>query len=90
MPATGFRRNRPVAGSTETTAPWIDPVLLRGDPAGGLGRVLWSRLDDVVVGLFELFVRVAAVAAERAARWVTVRAMRWCVFPSPAEEGVED
>lgn len=68
-------------------APWIvvDPVLLRGDPEYDLGRVLWSRLDEVerdddVVALFETFVRVAAVPPERARRWVVVRAMSYLLW----------
>lgn len=68
-------------------APWVvvDPVLLRGDAEYDLGRILWSRLDeaatdDAVLKLFDVFVSAAAVPAERAAKWVTVRAMSYLLW----------
>src|SRR6188472_1587462 len=51
-----------------TRAPWlvVDPVLLRGDPEYDLGRILWSRLDEIsddagVRRLFDRFVGSANV-----------------------------
>ncbi|WP_222710512.1 aminoglycoside phosphotransferase family protein [Quadrisphaera setariae] len=68
-------------------APWlvVDPVLLRGDLEHDLGRVLWSRLDEVdddagVVALFDRFVDAAGVPRERARDWVLVRAASYLVW----------
>jgi streptomycin 6-kinase len=68
-------------------APWlvVDPVLLRGDLEHDLGRVLWSRLDEVdddaeVVALFDAFVDAAGVPRERARDWVLVRAASYLVW----------
>ena len=76
-------------------APWIvvDPVLLRGDPEYDLGRVLWSRMDEVprdadVVRLFDSFVERAGVPTDRAARWVAVRAMSYLLWG--LEQGLTD
>ena len=61
-------------------APWIvvDPVLLRGDPEYDLGRILWSRLDEIsdgaeVLRLFDLFTSEADIPRERARQWVIIR-----------------
>ena len=68
-------------------APWlvVDPVLLRGDREYDLGRVLWSRLDEVpsdaeVRELFDLFVGIAGVPADRAREWVVVRSMSYLLW----------
>ncbi len=73
-----------LAGGRE---PWtvVDPVLLRGHPEYDLGRILWSRLDEVptdegVTDLFDRFVRVAGVPEQRAARWVVVRSMSYLLW----------
>jgi streptomycin 6-kinase len=63
----------------------VDPVLLRGDPEYDLGRVLWSRLDELpgdddVRGAFGTFVRIADVPAERARAWVVLRAMSYLLW----------
>ena len=70
-----------------TRAPWIvvDPVLLRGDPEYDLGRILWSRLDEIthdadVLRLFTLFTREADVPWERARHWVIVRSMSYLLW----------
>ncbi|MFC8732505.1 aminoglycoside phosphotransferase family protein [Luteimicrobium sp. NPDC057192] len=68
-------------------APWlvVDPVLLRGDREYDLGRVLWSRLDelpsdDEVSRAFRTVVDAAEVPADRAASWVVLRAMSYLVW----------
>ena len=70
-----------------TRAPWlvVDPVLLRGDPEYDLGRILWSRLDEIpddtaVRRLFDLFVGIADVPADRARDWVVIRSVSYLVW----------
>jgi len=66
--------------------PWltVDPVLLRGDIAYDLGRMLWTRLDelpDVRAG-FDIVVAAARLDAARARDWVVFRAVDywlWCL-----------
>ncbi|MFF2489063.1 aminoglycoside phosphotransferase family protein [Microbacterium sp. NPDC058062] len=67
--------------------PWtvVDPVLLRGDPEYDIGRVLWSRLDELdsdaaVFAAFDAFVDAAGVPPERARRWVLVRSMSYLLW----------
>lgn len=67
--------------------PWIvvDPVLLRGDSEYDLGRVLWSRLDELphdedVIQAFDTFVRIAEVPAERARAWVVLRSFSYLTW----------
>ncbi|WP_353651407.1 aminoglycoside phosphotransferase family protein [Nakamurella sp. A5-74] len=67
--------------------PWtvVDPVLLRGDPEYDLGRVLWSRLDELtrdgdVQQAFSMFVAAADVPAGRAQAWVLVRSMSYLLW----------
>jgi streptomycin 6-kinase len=67
--------------------PWIvvDPVLLRGDLEYDIGRVLWSRLDELpddraVRAVFDTFVENAAIPAERAHSWVVVRSMSYLLW----------
>lgn len=68
-------------------APWlaVDPVLLRGDPEYDLGRILWSRLDELpepedVHAAFDRFVSAAEVPADRARSWVVLRAMSYLLW----------
>ena len=70
-----------------TRYPWtvVDPVLLRGDREYDLGRVLWSRLDELeqhddVFDAFDDFVSAARVPAERARSWVIVRTMSYLLW----------
>jgi streptomycin 6-kinase len=70
-----------------TRAPWIvvDPVLLRGDPEYDLGRILWSRLDEIaddagVFRLFDLFTREANIPRERARQWVILRSTSYLLW----------
>jgi streptomycin 6-kinase len=70
-----------------TRAPWliVDPVLLRGDPEYDLGRILWSRLDEIsgddgVRRLFDIFVGIANVPADRARDWVVIRSTSYLLW----------
>lgn len=70
-----------------TRSPWIvvDPVLLQGDPEYDVGRVLWSRLDelttdDQVLEAFDIFVAAADVPTDRARAWVLVRSMSYLLW----------
>jgi streptomycin 6-kinase len=53
----------------------VDPVLMRGDIAYDLGRVLWTRLDDMddIVGHFDTVVRAAGLDRDRARDWAVFR-----------------
>ncbi len=68
-------------------APWlvVDPVLLRGDPEYDVGRVLWSRLDEVptdaeVRSLVDAFGKAAGVPSDRARSWIVIRSMSYLVW----------
>ncbi|WP_442576215.1 aminoglycoside phosphotransferase family protein [Microbacterium sp. F51-2R] len=70
-----------------TRMPWavVDPLMLRGDPEYDLGRILWSRLDEVpdeagVVRVFDLFVERAGVPADRARDWVVIRSVSYLLW----------
>ena len=65
-----------------TREPWlvVDPVLMRGDIEYDLGRILWSRLDEMatdaeVLHRFDQVVTVAGLDADCAREWVIVRSM---------------
>jgi streptomycin 6-kinase len=67
--------------------PWlvVDPVLLRGDVAYDLGRVLWSRLDELpadagVRSYLAAVVDAAGLDHERARQLVLVRAMSYLLW----------
>lgn len=67
--------------------PWlvVDPELLSGDREHDLGRVLWSRLDEVpddgdVLSLVAAFVRAADVPRERARSWVVARSAAYLLW----------
>ncbi len=73
-----------LAGERE---PWlvVDPVLLRGDVDYDLGRVLWSRLDELgsdqdVRGWLGVLCDEAELDLRRAQRWVLVRAMSYLLW----------
>jgi streptomycin 6-kinase len=57
--------------------PWlvVDPVLMRGDIAYDLGRVLWTRADEMtdVVGCFDIVVRAAGIDRDHGRDWVLFR-----------------
>lgn len=71
----------------------VDPVLLRGDIAYDLGRMLWTRLDELVdirAG-FEIAVAAAGVDSGRARDWVVFRAVDywlWCLSRGLTEDPV--
>lgn len=63
----------------------VDPVLLRGDREYDLGRVLWSRLDELPAdadarAAAEAFVEAARVPSDRARDWVLVRALSYLLW----------
>lgn len=67
--------------------PWlvVDPVLLRGDVGYDLGRLLWSRLDELttpsaVRAHLAAVVDAAGLDLDRARRLVTVRAMSYLLW----------
>jgi streptomycin 6-kinase len=57
--------------------PWlvVDPVLMRGDIAYDLGRVLWTRVDEMedVIGCFDIVVRAAGIDRDHGRDWVLFR-----------------
>lgn len=63
----------------------VDPVLLRGDPEFDLGRVLWTRLDELprdtdVLAALDSFVGAADVPGDRARDWLLVRSMSYLLW----------
>lgn len=63
----------------------MDPVLLRGDPEYDLGRVLWTRLDELpgdgdVLAVLDAFVSACEVPTDRARDWVLVRSMSYLLW----------
>jgi streptomycin 6-kinase len=67
--------------------PWlaVDPVLLRGDVAYDLARILWTRLDemgtdDEVRRWFGVIIDVAALDPNRALHWVVFRAIDYWLW----------
>ena len=63
----------------------VDPVLLRGDPEYDLGRVLWTRLDELpgdteVLASLDTFVAACEVPTHRARDWVLVRSMSYLLW----------
>lgn len=76
--------------------PWltVDPVLLRGDIAYDLARVLWTRIDEMsdsaqVIGHFEAAVRAGDLDRDHARDWVVFRTIDywlWCLNVSLTED----
>lgn len=60
----------------------VDPVLLRGDIAYDLGRVLWTRLDEMtdIVPHFDIAVREAGLDRDRARDWVVYRTVDYWLW----------
>ncbi|MEU4159037.1 aminoglycoside phosphotransferase family protein [Actinoplanes sp. NPDC026670] len=63
----------------------VDPVLMRGDRAFDLGRVLWTRLDEMprdedVVRCFGIAVRAAGIAPGHGRDWVLYRAVDYWLW----------
>jgi streptomycin 6-kinase len=76
-----------------TREPWltVDPVLLRGDIAYDLGRILWTRLDelaDIRAG-FDIVVAAAGLDEDRARDGVLFRTADywlWCLSHGLTED----
>lgn len=71
-------------GPRGTRYPWtvVETLLLRGDPEYDVGRVLWTRLDELdrdhdVYAEFDAFADAAAVPPDRAPRLGFVRSMSY-------------
>jgi streptomycin 6-kinase len=60
----------------------VDPVLLRGDIEYDLGRVLWTRLDEMtdIVPYFDIAVREAGLDRNRARDWVVYRTVDYWLW----------
>lgn len=70
-----------------TREPWlaVDPVLLRGDVAYDLARVLWTRVDEMsgpaeVLRHFDAVVREADLDRDRARDWVVFRTVDYWLW----------
>lgn len=70
-----------------TREPWltVDPVLLRGDIAFDLGRVLWTRLDEMAdakaIGEhLDIVAGAAALDRDHARNWVVFRAVDYWLW----------
>ncbi len=63
----------------------VDPVLMRGDIAYDLGRILWTRIDEMsgagdVIGHFEAAVGAAGVDRDHGRDWVVFRAVDYWLW----------
>jgi streptomycin 6-kinase len=60
----------------------VDPVLYRGDIAFDLGRVLWTRLDEMaaIVPHFDTAVSAAGLDRDRARDWVVWRTVDYWLW----------
>ena len=76
-----FHAAQVLAGTRE---PWltVDPVLFQGDIEYDLGRVLWTRLDEMadIVEYFDSAVREAALDRDRARDWVIWRTVDYWLW----------
>jgi streptomycin 6-kinase len=76
-----FHSGQVLAGTRED---WltVDPVLFRGDIEFDLGRVLWTRLDEMrdVVRYFDLAVDAAGLDRDRARDWVIWRTVDYWLW----------
>ncbi|WP_427886711.1 aminoglycoside phosphotransferase family protein [Kribbella sp. GL6] len=76
-----FHSDQVLAGTRE---PWltVDPLLYRGDIEFDLGRVLWTRLDEMhdIVEYFDLAVAEAALERDRARDWVIWRTVGYWLW----------
>ena len=76
-----FHSDQVLAGSREE---WltVDPVLYRGDIEFDLGRVLWTRLDEMtdIVRYFDLVVAEAGLDRDRAYAWVIWRTVDYWLW----------
>jgi streptomycin 6-kinase len=76
-----FHSDQVLAGTREA---WltVDPVLYRGDIAFDLGRVLWTRLDEMtsIVPHFDTAVNAAGLDRDRARDWVVWRTVDYWLW----------
>ena len=76
-----FHSYQVLAGSREE---WltVDPVLFRGDIEFDLGRVLWTRLDEMtsIVPHFDAAVSAAGLDRDRARDWVVWRTVDYWLW----------
>ena len=76
-----FHSDQVLAGSREE---WltVDPVLFRGDIELDLGRVLWTRLDEMadIVPHFDIAVAAAGLDRDRARDWVMWRTIDYWLW----------
>ncbi|GAA1599778.1 aminoglycoside phosphotransferase family protein [Kribbella hippodromi] len=76
-----FHSDQVLAGTRED---WltVDPVLFKGDIEYDLGRVLWTRLDEMdnVVEYFDLAVHEAGLDRDRARDWVIWRTVDYWLW----------
>ena len=76
-----FHSDQVLAGSREE---WltVDPVLFRGDIEFDLGRVLWTRLDEMpsIVPYFDTAVTAAGLDRDRARDWVVWRTVDYWLW----------
>ncbi|MEU4761768.1 aminoglycoside phosphotransferase family protein [Actinosynnema sp. NPDC023794] len=70
-----------------TREPWltVDPILLRGDIAYDLARVLWTRLDDMpdrtaITEHLDIVVDAASLNRDQARNWVVFRAIDYWLW----------
>jgi streptomycin 6-kinase len=70
-----------------TREPWlaVDPVLMRGDIAFDLARVLWTRVDEMrdgndIAEHFDAAVGAALVGRERGRDWVVFRTVDYWLW----------
>ncbi|MEV5961577.1 aminoglycoside phosphotransferase family protein [Kribbella sp. NPDC051952] len=76
-----FHSDQVLAGTREE---WltVDPVLYRGDIAFDLGRVLWTRLDEMasIPPYFDTAVTAAGLDRDRARDWVVWRTVDYWLW----------
>ncbi|GAB2571747.1 hypothetical protein Aab01nite_04140 [Paractinoplanes abujensis] len=66
--------------------PWlaVDPVLMRGDPAYDLARVLWTRVDEMgdddILRHFGAVVQAAGVGRDHGRDWVVYRTVDYWLW----------
>jgi streptomycin 6-kinase len=63
----------------------VDPLLLRGDIEYDLARILWTRIDEMTSGAeivehFEVLVREAGLARDRARDWLVFRTVDYWLW----------
>ena len=72
--------------------PWltVDPVLMRGDIAFDLGRILWTRIDEMsdaneIIRHFEAVVSAAGIGRDHGRDWVVFRTIDYWLWGLSAD-----